>query len=73
LIAIYEWDTLTPVVPGTELHVPREELERFRPSYRFLAYVMSLRGVTLGDDLYGEDRPEPLAQLYEAAHAWLRE
>lgn len=73
LTAIYEWDTLTPVLPGAELRVPREELERFRPSYRFLAYVMSLRGVILGDDLHGEDRPERLAQLYESAYAWMRE
>lgn len=73
LTAIYENDTLTPVLPGTELKVPREELDRFRPSYRYLAYGMSLRGVDVGDDLYGEDRPEAPARLYEEAFAWMRE
>lgn len=68
---VYERDTLTPSVPGTELRVDPRDLAAFRRPYRMLAYVLSERGYRVGDDLYGDDRPEPVERLYREAFDWL--
>ena len=69
--AIYERDTLTPVVPGTMLAIDEDELNRLREPYRFLAYVLTLEGLSPGGGLYGDDQPERVAELYQAAFGWL--
>ncbi|WP_435130034.1 nuclear transport factor 2 family protein [Actinacidiphila sp. bgisy144] len=68
---VYERDTLTPAIPGTGLSVDMEVLRHYRVPYRFLAYVLGHRGYTIGDDLFGDDRPDEVARLYENAHLWL--
>ena len=72
LMAIYERDTLAPSVPGTTLDVDVARFSAFRPSYRCLAYHISLRGVTPPDDLYGDDQPDRTGALYGRMLAWLR-
>lgn len=69
--AIYERDTLTPVVPGTTLAIDEDRLNTFREPYRFLAYILTLEGLSPGDGLYGDDQPEQVAELYRAAFGWL--
>ncbi|MFF3641001.1 nuclear transport factor 2 family protein [Streptomyces sp. NPDC002564] len=69
---IYERDNLTPTLPGAALPIAPEEINNSRTPYRFLRYVLHQYGYTIPDDLYGDDRPEPVAALYEQAHLWLR-
>jgi hypothetical protein len=69
---VYEHDTLTPSHPGETLPIGLDAVAQFRPAYRFLSYVLSRRGYTVGDDLYGDDRPGEAARFYQAAHEWLR-
>ncbi len=68
---IYERDTITSVYPGTDLAVTAADVAAFRPAYRFLAYVLSQRGYTPGDDLYGDDRPDQAEEFYQHSFAWL--
>lgn len=68
---IYTRDTIQPVVPGTSVHVDPKRLADFRPPYQLLAYCLTLKGFPVADHLYGEDRPEGVAKLYDEAHAWL--
>ena len=71
MTAIYERDTLTPAVPGTVLDVDREVVAGFRPSYRFVAYDISLGGRSMTPEPYGDDRPEQVEALYRNAFDWL--
>ncbi|WP_410565799.1 nuclear transport factor 2 family protein [Amycolatopsis sp. cmx-4-61] len=68
---VYERDRLTPAHPGVTLPVGPADVASYRPPYRFLCYVFSRRGYTVGDDLYGDDRPAEVARFHEAAFAWL--
>ena len=72
LTAIYERDSLTPVVPGAPVTLDLDALARYREPYRFLAFHLSLSGATAHDDMYGDDRPEEVAELYRETFAWLR-
>lgn len=70
LTAINEADTLTPAVPGTDLHVDPDAVAGLRHPYRFLAYTRSLDGEAVNPDLYGIDRPDVVHALYDDAFAW---
>ncbi|WP_166459597.1 nuclear transport factor 2 family protein [Amycolatopsis pithecellobii] len=72
LHAIYERDTVAPVEVGAVLDLREENLGRFRRPYRYLAFLMSLRGITVGEGLYGDDQPDRVEALYTAAFEWLR-
>ncbi|SEF20041.1 hypothetical protein SAMN05421837_101204 [Amycolatopsis pretoriensis] len=52
---------------------PGRSLSRDRgiPSYRFLAQVLGHRGYPVPDDLYGDDRPDGVAELYDTLLTWL--
>lgn len=69
---VYERDTLTPSVPGTSLVVDPAQLAESRRPYRLLAHVLGRQGYSVDQDLYGDDRPEPVAQFYKATFDWLR-
>ncbi len=71
LTCIYERDTLTPAVSGTVLNVEPERLKQFRAPYRYLGYQLALTGRTVGDDLYGDDYPDRVTDLYRSAFDWL--
>jgi SnoaL-like protein len=68
---VYEHDTLLAAHPGVQLSITPADVAAFRPSYRFLAYTFGKRGYPVGDDLYGDDRPEAAAAFYRDARAWL--
>jgi SnoaL-like domain len=71
ITSVYEKDTLTPSVPGTQLSIDPAEFTVFRPSYRCLAWRESRLGRPLRSDLLGDDQPEPVARQYETEVAWL--
>ncbi|MFD0059368.1 nuclear transport factor 2 family protein [Streptomyces sp. NPDC127168] len=68
---VYERDTLSACLPGTPLTVTAAELAGFRRPYRMLSYVLSRRGYTVAQDLYGDDRPGAVRALEQAAADWL--
>lgn len=68
---VYEYDNLEPSLPGAQPRLDEEVLAQARPSYRMLACLLGASGYTIADDLYGDDRPEPVRQLYRTLFAWL--
>ena len=71
LDAIYEYVTLTPLVPGQVIHVPADELTQYRPSYAILSWNLARVGGTPTNDELGDDRPEEVAAFYAAVWDWL--
>ncbi|MEV6898946.1 nuclear transport factor 2 family protein [Amycolatopsis sp. NPDC051372] len=71
LDVIYERDTLTPVMPGEVPDLDRALLSTFRAPCRFLGYHLADHGYTIWGDLYGVDRPEPVAEFYHSLSAWV--
>jgi hypothetical protein len=69
---IYEKDTMAPAVPGEKLSIDPALLAPLRPSYRLGAYVFGLRGLTIDQELPGDDRPDQVAALYAEAFQWAR-
>ncbi|MEY9944940.1 nuclear transport factor 2 family protein [Kitasatospora sp. GAS1066B] len=71
LDAIYERDTIAPVVPGTTITIPPARLAPFRPSLALLAYYLRSRGYLIGDGLLGDDEPQARDAFYAEVLAWL--
>jgi hypothetical protein len=73
LAAVYQLDTMTPVIPGDHIAVERERILRYRPSYRMLSWwVAQTQGEdAVRNELPGTDRPELVAALYERYERWL--
>lgn len=71
LTSIYERDVLLPALPGTTLPLAPEDFAPYRASYRCLSWYHDSIGLTVRDDLLGDDRPEPVAAQYRAERAWL--
>ncbi|MEU0878703.1 nuclear transport factor 2 family protein [Lentzea sp. NPDC005914] len=69
--SIYQRDTLVPVIPGTAPEIRQEDLAKYRSSYRFLSYLLALDGQELAQDLPGDDRPELVQAVRDAALQWL--
>ena len=67
---IYERDTLVPVRYGATIHLDPDILARFRPSYMYLGYHLHEIGLTVREDLFGDDQPDAVATLYREAFAW---
>ena len=70
---LYVWDTLMPVRPSRVPDLDEAELQRLRPSYRHLSYVMGRLGHAFPDDLPGVDDPETERLLRLKEEAWLGE
>ncbi|MGW7444302.1 nuclear transport factor 2 family protein [Kitasatospora sp. NPDC054795] len=68
---VYEHDSLVPAVPGDSIRLDAGVLERARPSYRMLTCMLASKGYTVANDLHGNDRPEPVRQLYRTLNNWL--
>lgn len=68
---LLERDELRPVNAGEALPLDVGRLADLRPSYRFLAYIQSTRGVTVSQDLLGDDRPDELEAFHRGEAAWL--
>ena len=72
MTSVFEMDKLTPVIPGTDLHIDPEDLKGLRRSYLWLSYVRKRAGGIVSNDLLGIDRPEELQKIYERDEAWIR-
>jgi hypothetical protein len=70
LDAIYERDTMTPVVPGAILELVPDQLAGLRPTYRFIGYHLRNLGYEIRNDLYGDDHPAEVQDLYRSAFEW---
>lgn len=68
---LFERDELRPVNAGEALALDPELLVPLRPSYGFLAYIQSTRGITVDPDLLGDDRPEQLDAFHRGEDEWL--
>lgn len=71
LRCIYVRDLLHACDPSRPPKLDYEALMAFRPSYRFLSYNLTRRGLSPRDDLPGEDRPETVTVLRAAEQSWL--
>lgn len=70
--AIYDHDTIAPVNPSERLAIDAKQLATMRPAYKLLSYTLAASGYTVNPDLPGDDRPETVKPLYEAAERWLK-
>lgn len=68
---LFERDVMKPVNPSDVMPIDWAAIASLRPSYRFLAYVQSLRGVDVNPNLLGDDRPEELAEFHAGEERWL--
>jgi len=68
---LMERDELRPVHAGRPLPLDPAQLAGLRPSYRFLTWIQSTRGVTVSQDLLGDDRPAELDAFHKRETAWL--
>lgn len=71
MAAIYERDTMVPVIPGAGLEIDRTGLATLRPSYRWLAHYLGQRGYHVEQNLPGDDRPDAVRAIYADAYGWL--
>ena len=68
---LFERDEMAPVLASDPLPVDRTLLDTMRPSYKFLSYIQLSRGITVNQDLLGDDRPEELASFHAGEERWL--
>jgi hypothetical protein len=71
LRAMYISDMLLPRNPNRVPQIDDDVLRTFRPSYKYLSYVITKNGRTIQDDLPGIDRPESVVALRAAEQQWL--
>jgi hypothetical protein len=69
--AIYERDAISTVVPGDTIKIDKARLAKYRPSYRFMSYLLELGGGTADNSLPGVDRPDLVDALIAEDRAWL--
>ena len=71
LRGIYIRDTLIPRDPTKVPKLDEEKLRGFRPSYRFLSYILTANGAPAHNDLPGVDQPKVVATLRATEREWL--
>ena len=72
LSALYFQDAMASDTPGRVPALDEARLAAYRPSYRYLSYLLAESGKTARGDLAGIDRPDLCAALYAAEGEWLR-
>lgn len=72
LECIYIRDTMNPVLP-----LPRDSwpqfhgIEKFRSSYRCAAWLLNSLGITVSDDMAGEDRRASVEEVLNRNREWI--
>lgn len=72
LEAIYERDSIIPVVPGASTSVSFNP-STARQSYRCLAWLLAQKGYVINDRLPGLDWPESVQNFMDNQYQWLNE
>lgn len=67
----FERDVMKPVNPSETLPIDWAQLNAMRSSYKFLAYIQSVRGVKVNPDLLGDDQADELAAFHAGEDRWL--
>lgn len=68
---VFERDGMTPTLASDPLPIDRQLLDTMRPSYKFLTYIQRSRGISVNQDLLGDDRPDQLAEFHAGEDRWL--
>ncbi len=71
LRCVYVRDLMTACNPSQAPVIDQDELNLYRPSYRFMSYHLHRLGLHPTDDLPGMDCPETVIALRHAERAWL--
>lgn len=71
--SIYEKDSITPVFPNNNIHIPTNEISKYRQSYASIIYMTKRNGMTVNENLPGIDRPDLVEKLYTEVDEWLCE
>ena len=66
---IYLRDLITPVYPAPPIDFG--DLSGFRKSYRFTAWSVAQRGLTIRNDLAGDDDPASMEEMINKNKAWI--
>tara|TARA_R110000772_G_scaffold249588_3_gene364093 strand:+ start:2649 stop:3443 length:795 start_codon:yes stop_codon:yes gene_type:complete len=69
----YVHDLILPVNPSRVPEIDPAALKDFRPSYRYLSWVLSISGHPISNELPGIDRPETVKALIATEQSWLKE
>lgn len=69
--AVYFEDAMAPRIPGETPVLDAARLAGYRPSLRFLSYLLKEGGKTPRTDLAGIDRPDLIEAMLGADQAWL--
>ena len=68
---IYVRDEIITRAPGQSLPIRAQDVERFRPSYRMLSWLLTRQGgYEVNNDLPGVDRPEAAEALERRLMTW---
>lgn len=70
LQALYERDSIVPVLPGSFQNVPFD-LKSTRRSYQCLTWLLSQKGYDINEQLPGLDRPESVNKFMSDQWQWL--
>ena len=68
---VFERDVMTPTLASDPLTIDRQMLDTMRSSYKFLTYIQRSRGISVNQDLLGDDRPDQLAEFHAGEDRWL--
>lgn len=68
---VFERDVMTPTLASDPLPIDRQMLDTMRSSYKFLTYIQRSRGISVNQDLLGDDRPDQLAEFHAGEDRWL--
>lgn len=69
--AVYFEDAMAARIPGETPALDTARLARYRPSLRFLSYLLEEGGKTPRSDLAGIDRPDLVDAMLRTEQAWL--
>lgn len=71
--AVYFEDAIAPRIPGQVPPLDPQRLAAYRPSLRFLSYLLEEGGKTPRADLAGIDRPDLIEAMLADEQRWLHE
>ncbi len=71
LRVVYLRDVMIPVDPTRVPTLSQVESTSYRPSYRFVSFMLAYHGMKTRNDLPGTDQPETVNRLRKTEETWL--